>query len=302
MSVNPVSGGSELSVEQKKAQYREQRDEYCNIFATLVNDDRYKSYFAENGELKGLKEKLEDLLEELDHALDGIYDEAKIDKLMQALGALLAGSATLMGLEARILAYITLADLNAQDLVTEADYGDLLAALNSKAPLNESKFDKLLEIAQYRKSIGDFINKNKSRLGNACEDLESELSITIANLLQSDDNALKTYTTRILDLSSKLRDALFDMISLMDKTRRSSKAASLSMKVIQANNAYRDIESQLKADASIEDRAILNENMKRLRDEGIWVTTTSKRREEVLQEDALQKARAAEQNAERKNI
>ena len=74
------------------------------------------------------------------------------------------------------------------------------------------------------------------------------------------------------------------------------------MKVIQANNAYRDIESQLKADASIEDRAILNENMKRLRDEGIWVTTTSKRREEVLQEDALQKARVAEQNAERKNI
>ena len=304
MSVNPVSSGSELSVEQKKAQYQAQYNEYYNTYTTLINNDDYKSYFAENGELKALKDKLAELLEALNHAFDEIYDEAKIDALMQALGALLSGSDAVMGLEARILAYKELVALKARDSITENDYNGLLAALNSDTPLKKTNFDKVLELAQSRKNTSDFLIASKSQLEEkaAYKTLSEKTNKTITDLLNFDKDALKTYTLDLINLQSDLNQKLTDMMFIANKTIKLSKSASLSMKVIQANNAYRDIEGQLKAEANMDERAQMDENMKRLRDEGIWASTTSKRREEILQEEALQKARAAEQNAERKNI
>ena len=48
MSVNPVSGNQDPQIEDKRAEYQAQYNEYYNTYTTLINDDRYKSYFAAN--------------------------------------------------------------------------------------------------------------------------------------------------------------------------------------------------------------------------------------------------------------
>ena len=348
MSVNPVSGNSDPQIdENKKAQYQAQYEEYYNTYTALINDDKYKSYFSENGDLKALKDALDQALQNLKNALDGVYTEETeeiIDALMQALGALLAQNA-LMGLEARIIAYIALfglrnegkitnedytalldrlnsieenltekdynvlvntailSCLNGKGLITNEDYTALLSKLNSTEGLSGEIFGKLLEIAQYRKSASDFLEKNKAELGtDRCAALQEKLNINMSTLAEYSLEALKNYSTDFLEAISTLRGVLMSAMISANKMQRITQAGVLAMRVIQANNAFRDIESQLKAEESLENRANTDENLKRLRDEGIWADTTSKRREEVLQEEALQKARDAEQKTKNKNI
>ena len=302
MSVNPVSGGSELSVEQKKAQYEEQYEEYNTIYTSLINDDKYHDYFAENGALKPLKDALEEALNNLRHALDGVYDEEKIDALMRSLGDLLVGNTALMGLEARIAAYVALLGLKDENKITEDDYNALLAVLNSPENLNKEKFDKLLDIAQSRKTKADFLTENKSKLGSRTEALEEALGKTISELLEYSLEELDNYNNTLNNLHLVLEKALIDVVTFISDTQRAIQSATLSMKVMQANNAYRDIESQLQAEANLEAMAQKNENLKRFREEGAWQDSNIKRRQEVLQEGRLQKAKEAEQKSKSENI
>ena len=297
MSIAPIVSSSEGSVEQKKVQYELQYNDYSNQITALINNANYAPYFAADGDLKSLKEALVKALVDLRVALSGVYDEAKIDQLMQALGTLLAGNATLMSLQARITAYETLLRLKEENKVTEEDYAALLAKLNSADGIQEATFLKLLnDIAPCRKSCQDFLNENESTLGESkCAALKAELGKSMNVLLGCNLDVLKIYNDTLINLLLPLRNTLLSMATATNEDQKALQSASLSMKVIQANNSYRDIESQLISDEILDNKAKMDENLKRFRDEGIWGGTTSKRREEILQEQALQKARDAEQ-------
>lgn len=76
---------------------------------------------------------------------------------------------------------------------------------------------------------------------------------------------------------------------------------------IQAKNVHKEVEGLLKEDQSLNNRAVFDENLKRLRDEGIWAEKSSNRRQEIQQQEALQAAKnaariEAERRAKNENI
>lgn len=302
MSVNQVTNNSDPQVEDRLSKYLAQYCEYNYTYTSFINDDKYKSYFSENGALKDLKEALAEKLEALKNAIDNVYNEEIIDELMKALGALLAGTAA-MSLAVRVEKYLALLGLKNDGAIIEEDYTALLAKLNTVEVLDKEVFDKLLAIAKQRKDNIEFLSENRERLGeDKCQNLEDALSVNIGVLAGCTTDELKAYSDNLSDLRLGLEDALVKAVSAANETKNATQIASLSMRVIQANNALRDVESQLKSDASIEDRANFDENLRRLRDEGIWANTTSKRREEILKEEALQKARNPEQKPRSESI
>ena len=150
MSVNEVSGNSGAQGNNTYDEYWAQYTEKYNQFTSLINDDRYKIYFGQGAELDDLQKLLSEKLEALKTAIEGLYDESVIDELMQALGVLLSGSASNMGLEARIAAYIAL--LDAKSSITSEDYQMLLNKLNSPEGITQTVFNQLLNVAKSYKS------------------------------------------------------------------------------------------------------------------------------------------------------
>ena len=104
------------------ARYNGCRSTYIN----LINDENYKDYLDGKGALKDLGDALKEALNNLENALDEIYDEAVIDAAIKALTELLIGNTSLMGLVARIEAYVNLVELKNNGEITDEDFDVLL--------------------------------------------------------------------------------------------------------------------------------------------------------------------------------
>lgn len=132
MTVSSVSGTTDTTTEDsKKEEYLKKYDLYNTTFNDLVNKDDNKACFGSNGGLKELKENLEKKLKELKNAIDNVYDEEKIDELMEALAELITGSSNEIGLDARIGIYKSIVAAKDAGTITDDDYKVFLSKLNS---------------------------------------------------------------------------------------------------------------------------------------------------------------------------
>lgn len=300
MSVNEVSGISGDLQSNTDLKYGEAKyNELYELFTSLTNDDRYKAYFNQGAELDDLQKLLSEKLQALKEAIDNTYSEEEIDELMQALGALLKGSGSNMGLEARIAAYIAL--LGAKNSITTEDYQALLDKLNSKENITQTVFNQLLNFAKERKSAIDFLEKyavffEKVKEGKPTY---SNYLTGLSGITLGDQAALDELFAAI---KSSVPDFKIEEIKYQNQTIRKTLAGLVLANEIQAKNVHKEVEGLLKEDQSLNSRAVFDENLKRLRDEGIWAEKSSNRRQEILQEEALQKAREAERKAKNENI
>lgn len=300
--VGQILGSNESESVNEGLKYGEaQYNAWRELFTTLTQDDKYKAYFNQGAELDELQALLSQKLEELRTAIEGLYDETAIDALMEALGALLVGNDSNMGLEARIMAYIAL--LGAKDSITDDDYQALLSKLNSEEGITQTVFNQLLNFAKERKSAIDFLEKyavffeeveeGKPTYSNYLTGLSG---ITLGNQAALDE--------LFAAIKSSVPDSDFriEEIKHQNQTIRKTLAGVVLANEIQAKNVHKEVEGLLKEDQSLDSRAVFDENLKRLRDEGIWAEKSSNRRQEILQEEALQKAREAERKAKNENI
>ena len=345
MSVNQVSGNNGDTPISGELKYGEAKyNELYELFTSLTNDDRYKAYFNQGAELDKLQALLSEKLEALKTAIEGLYDESVIDELMQALGVLLSGSASNMGLEARIAAYIVL--LDAKSSITSEDYQMLLNKLNSPEGITQKVFNQLLNVAKSYKS-DQIIEADRDALFTkiAQNDLEKLLDLAKKRKQTIDD--LNTYKIGFdvddyYDRLQKLNDyslennylgSLIDATEGIIETIKKDKAIMATIEIknqtdsariksqaiqktlagvvlaneIQAKNVHKEVEGLLKEDQSLNNRAVFDENLKRLRDEGIWAEKSSNRRQEIQQQEALQAAKnaariEAERRAKNENI
>lgn len=277
----------------------------------------YDNYLEEGGGFESLKAQLRTALnavkaalDALDKALEG-YDETAIDEAMKALASAIAVMQSKKGfveadMPARIQAYNELKEVKNQ---IGGDYAELLKKLNDTSNaynVTIDNFKDVLEVAKYRKSYKDSLDSCSSVNQNSkyveLKGLLYNDQYNICSFLSEEAVARQEYVKRLGVLDSGVKDVWSSKAFADNTTHVATQTATLSMKVMQANNAYRDIESQMEAEINLEAMAQKNENLKRLRDEGIWRGTKSQRRQEILQEEALQKARNAESEAERKNI
>ncbi|MGX8716741.1 MAG: hypothetical protein ACSW8C_01985 [bacterium] len=299
--VGQILGNNESESVNEGLKYGEAKyNAWRELFTTLTQDDKYKAYFNQGAELDELQALLSQKLEELRTAIEGLYDETAIDALMEALGALLVGNDSNMGLEARIMAYIAL--LGAKDSITEDDYQALLSKLNSEEGITQTVFNQLLNFAKERKSAIDFLEKYAVFFEKVKEKELTYYNYYLTRLSEitlGNQNALDDL---FKDIKKFVPDFRIEEIKHQNQTIRKTLAGVVLANEIQAKNVHKEVEGLLKEDQSLNSRAVFDENLKRLRDEGIWAEKSSNRRQEILQEEALQKAREAERKAKNENI
>lgn len=338
MSVNQVSGNNGDTPISGELKYDEAKyNELYELFTSLTNDDRYKAYFNQGAELDDLQKLLSEKLQALKEAIDNTYSEKKIDELMQALGALLVGNSSNMGLEARIAAYIAL--LGAKDSITEDDYQALLSKLNSEEGITQTVFNNLIDLAKLHKqgTITDADYRTLFDLiilGTTGDTLIALLDLAKArkkalDLLEAyrdvfGDKYSETRKTlsglslveNASDITNLINDIEFTVSgdkveranekikqeALQNKGRQMTLAGLVLANKIRAENIHKELESILKEEQNLDDKAYMDENVKRLRDEGIWADKTLDRRQEIQQQEALQAAKnAARIEAERRS-
>ncbi len=103
VNVNIVSSSNNTSSTESNMTpyeiFQQQYSEYKTEWENISSSDSFKnneSYLSE------IKDKIKELLDELDKVVEEGYDEKIVKEAMQALGALLKGSNTMMSLEVRL--------------------------------------------------------------------------------------------------------------------------------------------------------------------------------------------------------
>lgn len=274
MSVGEVSNNTSTSVEDKSAQNLEKYNGYYKQYTDLVDNENYKSYFGANGELKKLKDILKAKLDALDEAITNTYDEKVIDKLMKSLGALLSVLKDNIGFYEELL--------KAKGEISDADYNTLLGKLNSENCITKDDFDGFKDVAVKRQSYIKFLDNYKTNgYAGETKTLEDALKTSLDAI-----GDLDAYITKLSELSMSLENAASRSILSASKTKGITRNGSLSLLVARSDNAYKELESELKSTEKLEDESKVDEKLRRLRDEGIWADSSLNRREQMLQEEA----------------
>lgn len=334
MSVNVVSGNdpaTPVQTDDKREGYRARYQELNTLFESLITDNRYKAYFADGGDLNALQAMLKEKLDALNDAIEVTYDEKEIDKLMKALGALLEGNSSNMGLAARIEAYISLVNLKAKGLISDNDYATWLDKLNSENNIPKSIFDNLATIISLYEA--ELITKKdcKVLLGKILQGVTGDTLTALLDLARKRQDAIK-YLKDFGEKYSEILDSLENLpldepglIELIDEVNvikadneveranekakrestqsqgvRMSLAGLVFSKEVQAYNSNIEIDRQVK-----DENTRLNDvNFNRLQDENILNEqreSIQKNRQELQQQEALQAAKnAAQIEAERR--
>lgn len=76
-----------------------------------------------------------------------------------------------------------------------------------------------------------------------------------------------------------------------NKTKGITQNGSLSLLVAKSDNAYKELESELKSTEKLDNESKVDEKLRRLRDEGIWADSSLNRREQMLQEEEARESR-----------
>lgn len=279
MSVSEVSNNTSTPVEDKSAQNLEKYNGYYKQYTDLVDNEDYKSYFGANGELKKLKDILKAKLDALDEAITNAYDEKFIDELMESLGALLSVSKNNVKIYEELL--------KVKGEISDADYNTLLGKLNSENCITKENFDVFKAVAIKRQPYIKFLDNYKTN-GYAGE------TKTLEDALKTNPDAigdLSAYITKLSELSMSLENAASRSILSANKTKGITRNGSLSLLVARSDNAYKELESELKSTEKLDNESKVDEKLRRLRDEGIWADSSLNRREQMLQEEAARESR-----------
>jgi hypothetical protein len=280
MSVSEVSSNTNTLVEDNEnAQNREKYNEYYKQYTDLVDSEGYKSYFGANGELKKLKDILKAKLDALDEAITNTYDEKVIDELMESLGALLSVSKNNVEIYKELL--------KVKGEISDADYNTLLGKLNSENGITEDDFDGFKDVAVKRQSYIKFLDNYKTNgYAGETKTLEDALKTSLDAIGDS-----KAYITKLSELSMSLENAASRSILSASKTKGITRNGSLSLLVAKSDNAYKELESELKSTEKLDNESKVDEKLRRLRDEGIWADSSLNRREQMLQEEEARESR-----------
>ena len=278
MSINSVSNNSTNTLGLNTATYasfRQQYEEYKSEWENISSSDSFKnneSYLSE------IKEKIEELLKELDKVVEDGYDEKIVEEAMQALAALLKGTGTMMGLEVRLLCLEKLLEAMENNEIVKNDYDTILAKLNDpNTNYSKEDFEKDYAIACEKK---DYINRIK--------ELDPNKKLTGEESLEE----LKQIHIGII--SAKVNEDFQASQNLLNeaKGKGATTAASLALKVIQANHQFKELDLENISDQKKEQDAQKNSMIKKLKNEGMWTeNNTIDRHLEMIEEERINELR-----------
>lgn len=276
MSINSVSNNSTNTLGLNTATYasfRQQYEEYKSDWENISSSDSFK---ANESYLSEIKEKIKELLEELDKVVEDGYDGKIVEEAMQALGALLKGTGTMMGLEVRLQCLEKLLEAMENNEILENDYDTILAKLNDpNTNYSKEDFEKDYAIACEKKDIKD-LDPNKFNELTGEESLEELKQIHIG--------IITTKSTEDLEKSQNFLNEA--------KGRGTTTSASLALKVMQANHQFKEIELENISDQKKEQDAQKNPMIKKLKDEGVWAeNNTIDRHLEKIEEERINELR-----------
>ena len=278
MSINSVSNNSTNTLGLNTATYasfRQQYEEYKSEWENISSSDSFKnneSYLSE------IKEKIEELLKELDKVVEDGYDEKIVEEAMQALGTLLKGSDAMMGLEVRLQCLEKLLEAMKNNEIVKNDYDTILAKLKDpNTNYSKEDFEKDYAIACEKK---DYINRIKELDPN--KKLTGEESLE--ELKQIHIGIITTKSTEDLEKSQNFLNEA--------KGRGATTAASLALKVIQAKHQFKELDLENISDQKKEQDAQKNPMIKKLKNEGVWEeNNTIDRHLEMLKEERINELR-----------
>ena len=267
---------------EPETNFQEKYDELYKAYNDFVDDRNIL-----NSALKEFKDAIEEKLENLKNAIDE-DDTETIKDLVEILASLLTDTKKML-LEARVKMMLALIDAKNLGQIGEKDYGILAEKLNALDPLTEEEYKKLFDGAKIRQELLEKLNNVKNETGDEYQRLLSELQGVDLEKIQGD------FKEKFLD-QIKVAQELFHYKEMnkeltygydLSQSRKKNISKSLSMKVMQANNQYRGIELELNAQKNVDEKANENPNMKRLRDDGIWIESSTDRHQKLVQEDRI---------------
>lgn len=272
MSINSVSSNStnplELNTETYesfKKQYGEYKSEWESISKSDGTD--INTYLSE------IKEKIEGLLNLLDKVVEDGYDEEIVKEAMQALGTLLKGSNTMMPLKVRLECLEMLLNAEKDQKILGNDYDEILGKLNDPDKgYSKEDFNKDYNIACDKKHYTDLI-----------KDIDPNKVLTGKESLETLKEIYKEVITK------KINEDLEKSESFLNeaKGKAATTSASLTLKIIQANHQFKELELENISDDKKEQDAQKNPMIKKLKDEGIWGENAVDRHLEMIKEERI---------------
>ena len=299
MSVNTISNnsGNTTSVEETNKeneaytnfqnQYQELKDTLNEISGTdeCINNITYINKIAD---------KIKELLETLDGIVADGFDEKVVKEAMQALATLLNGTNTMMSLKAR-LTCLAMLNTAVPSLISEDNYSKILDKLNNlekdysvldfKKDFYTAKVDKLLS-EDTKKDIIDKIKNADNE--NDLDKIYNDAAINAENeVLKKEKEALVDKLKGVFEEAAEISNNKLNTAKGIAATT----SASLTLKVMQANTQFKEIELENISDQKKEQEAKKNPMFKKLRDEGMWKESTVDRYQEMLSEERIKEIR-----------
>lgn len=116
-------------------------------------------------------------------------------------------------------------------------------------------------------------------------------SITKSENQEVIDELMESLGVLLASFKLSLVNASMQTVLSSSKTKGITQSGSLSMLVAKSDNAYKELESELKSAEKLESESKVDEKLRRLRDEGIWADSSLNRREQMLQEEEARESR-----------
>jgi|GEM_PF-5334049 len=291
MSVNIVSNSNNTSSTESNttpyAKFQQQYSEYKTEWENISSSDSFKnneSYLSE------IKDKIKELLDELDKVVEEGYNENVVKEAMQALGALLKGTSTMMSLEVRLQCLEELLEAMENNKILYKDYSDILNKLDDPdilETLDEPDPEKI-----YSKE--DFDKFYDNALKNYYRDHIEKLDPTKFKELTGEESVEDLKKIYIRIISAKVNEDFQASQNLLNeaKGKGATTAASLALKVIQANHQFKELDLENISDQKKEQDAQKNPMIKKLKNEGVWEeNNTIDRHLEMLKEERINELR-----------
>lgn len=281
MSVNIVSNNNTTSsTESNMTPYEKFQLEYSEYKSEWENISSSDSFKNNESYLSEIKDKIEELLKELDEVVEEGYDENVVKEAMQALAALLKGTGTMMGLEVRLQCLEKLLEAMKNNEIVKNDYDTILAKLNDpNTNYSKEDFEKDYAIACEKK---DYINRIKDLDPNKFKELTGKESLD--ELKQIHMGIITTKSTEDLEKSQNFLNEA--------KGRGATTSASLALKVIQAKHQFKELDLENISDQKKEQDAQKNSMIKKLKNEGMWTeNNTIDRHLEMIEEERINELR-----------
>lgn len=305
MSTSPITNNSvtypELHTETYES-FRQQYEEYVSTFENISSSDSYKTNVSY---LDNIKQKLEELLEELDKVVEDGYDKEVVEEAMQALGALLKGSSTMMSLEVRLECLEKLIEAMSKNRLSKENYDNILSKLNDPDnDYSKEDFDQDYDTAcknYYKELIEKRFAETIKLSGDETADklqkiyykalIAERFPTKSLNGNETADELQKIY----LDASEEeINGEVNQNKAQLDEAnaKANTTVASLSLKVIQANHQFKSIELENISDQKKEQDAQKNPMIKKLKNEGVWAENNAiDRHLEMIEEERINELR-----------